>query len=80
MDIVLADINMPVMDGLTMIERLRENPDFAELPIVVVSTESSDARIEQVKNKGVEFIHKPFTPEQVAKAVRGMVEGVENAC
>ena len=48
-DLALVDINMPVMDGETLINRVRENPDLAELPIVVVSTESSEARIVQLR-------------------------------
>ena len=76
-DLALVDINMPVMDGETLINRVRENPDLAELPIVVVSTESSEARIVQLRAKDVEFIHKPFAPETLRETVF-QVTGVEN--
>ena len=64
-DVVLVDINMPVMGGIEMIDLMRQRPDLAKLPVVVVSTESSQTRIDEVRAKGAEFIHKPFTPEQV---------------
>lgn len=76
-DLALVDINMPVMDGETLINRVRENPDLAELPIVVVSTESSEARIVQLRAKDVEFIHKPFAPETLRETVF-QVTGVEH--
>lgn len=76
-DLALVDINMPVMDGETLINRVRENPDLAELPIVVVSTESSEARIVQLRAKDVEFIHKPFAPETLRETVF-QITGVEN--
>jgi two-component system chemotaxis response regulator CheY len=78
-DLVLVDINMPVMGGLELIERLHATPAFADLPVVVISTESSEARIQEVRGKGVQFIHKPFTPEQVAEVVGALVEGIEHA-
>jgi len=76
-DLALVDINMPVMDGETLINRVREDPDLAELPIVVVSTESSEARIVQLRAKDVEFIHKPFAPETLRETVY-QITGVEN--
>ena len=75
-DLALVDINMPVMSGETMINHVRENPDTAELPIVVVSTESSDVRIARLREKHVEFIHKPFAPEDLRQTVYN-ITGVE---
>lgn len=76
-DLALVDINMPVMDGETLISRVRGNPDTAELPIIVVSTESSEARIVQLRSKDVEFIHKPFAPETLRETVF-QITGAEN--
>lgn len=69
-DVVLVDINMPVMNGMEMIERMRATPALAALPVIVVSTESSQTRIDQVQSKGVAFIHKPFTPERVWQVIQ----------
>ena len=62
-DLVFADINMPVMNGEEMIDAIRSDPAWKELPIVVISTEGSKTRIDSLHKKGAEFVHKPFTPE-----------------
>lgn len=76
-DLALVDINMPVMDGEALINHVREDPDLADLPIVVISTESSETRIGQLRSKDVEFIHKPFAPEVLRETVYQLT-GVEN--
>lgn len=76
-DLALVDINMPVMDGETMIRHVRDNPDYSDLPIVVVSTESSETRITELRAKEVEFIHKPFAPETLRETIYS-VTGAEN--
>ncbi len=69
-DLVFADINMPVMGGIEMLEKIRENPESKSLPVIIVSTEGSTTRIEQLKAKGVSaYIRKPFTPEDLRDAV-----------
>jgi len=68
-DLALVDINMPIMDGETLINHIREDPTLEDLPIVVISTESSEARIVQLRSKDVEFIHKPFAPETLRETV-----------
>jgi two-component system chemotaxis response regulator CheY len=68
-DLALVDINMPVMNGEEMIERIRENPEWESLPVVVVSTEGSQTRIERLQQKGARFVHKPFSPETVREII-----------
>jgi two-component system chemotaxis response regulator CheY len=76
-DLALVDLNMPVMTGEEMIEKVRQNPETKELMVVVVSTESSDTRIEMLRNnQGVEFVHKPFTPEKLRETVSALVGGI----
>lgn len=71
-DLALVDINMPVMNGEEMIERVRGNPAWADLAIIVVSTEGSQTRIERLQQHGARFVHKPFTPEAVREIVQQM--------
>ena len=76
-DLALVDINMPVMNGEEMIEKLRSNDATAELPIIVVSSEGSRTRIMRLEKKGVRFIHKPFEPEtirEILMEVTGMID------
>lgn len=76
-DLALIDINMPVMSGEEMIDSVRKNHTMADLPIIVVSTESNMERVESIRQKNVEFVHKPFTPEVLRKTVL-QVTGVPN--
>lgn len=72
-DLVFADINMPVMNGEEMIDRIRANPAYGEMPIVVISTEGSQTRIERLVAMDARFIHKPFTPEMIRDVVLDIV-------
>ena len=77
-DLVLLDVNMPIMNGEELLTRVRANPDTTDLPVIIVSTEGSDTRIAALKQKGAEFIHKPFTPETLREVVMAMT-GVSDA-
>ena len=69
-DIVLADLNMPVMDGVRMIELLFAEGLLKTVPVVVISTEGSLTRIEDLTRMGVAaYIRKPFTPEELRDIV-----------
>ncbi len=72
-DLVLLDINMPVMNGEQFLEKLRADPVLKHTLVVVVSTESSLPRIQRLRDLGAGFIHKPFRPEELVKAVHELV-------
>ena len=77
-DLVLADINMPVMNGIEMIEKMSEEGMLKNIPVIMVSTVGSETRIEQLKTKGVKaYIRKPFLPEVIGKVVDDIL-GVED--
>ncbi|MBM4278951.1 MAG: response regulator [Deltaproteobacteria bacterium] len=76
-DLALVDINMPVMNGEEMINKLRQNPATADLPVIIVSTESSETRKEELIQKGAGFVHKPFTPETLRDAVLRTLGGLD---
>jgi two-component system chemotaxis response regulator CheY len=64
-DLVLADLNMPEMGGIEMIYHMRGNEATKDIPVVVISTESSTTRIEGLLVDGTkDYLHKPFTPEE----------------
>ncbi len=63
---VLLDINMPVMNGMKLVERMHDDARLQSMPVVIVSTEGSDTRIDQLMQAGVTaFVRKPFRPEQI---------------
>ncbi len=68
-DLALVDINMPVMNGEEMLRRLREMPEWENLPVIIVSTEGSQTRIESLQQKGAKFVHKPFAPETIREVI-----------
>jgi two-component system chemotaxis response regulator CheY len=73
-DIVFADINMPVMGGIEMIEKMAADGLLRTIPVIIVSTEGSTTRIEQLRSKGVRaYLRKPFTPELFKKVVDDIV-------
>jgi two-component system, chemotaxis family, chemotaxis protein CheY len=76
-DLAFVDINMPVMNGEEMIDTIRKSKTIADLPIIVVSTESNIERVESIRRKKVEFVHKPFTPEVLRKTVLQLT-GISN--
>jgi len=70
-DLCFADINMPVMTGIEMIEKMQQDQVLAKLPVVIVSTEGSKTRIEELFRKGVRaYLRKPITPEIVRNVVK----------
>jgi two-component system chemotaxis response regulator CheY len=75
-DLVVADINMPVMNGEEMIEQMRAKPGLESIPTVVVSTEGSLSRIGRLQGRSLRFIRKPFSPEQVRDTLKEIL-GIE---
>ena len=73
-DLAIVDINMPVMGGEEMIDRMKENPELKEIPVIVISTEGSQARIERLQHKGATFIHKPYSAETIRDAVNHLLK------
>ena len=67
--IVIADINMPVMSGETMLKKIRENKETSEQPVLIVSTESNKKRIQFINEMSSGFVHKPFTPETLKEKI-----------
>jgi two-component system, chemotaxis family, chemotaxis protein CheY len=74
-DMVLTDLNMPGMNGVSLIRELRKLPSYTGVPIILLTTESDAIRKQEAKSAGATgWITKPFQPEQlisVAKKVIG---------
>lgn len=73
-NMVVTDLNMPGMDGLTFIRELRKLPSYSGIPIIFLSTESDDGVKQQAKAAGATgWITKPFKQEQLMAAVRKLL-------
>ncbi|MEO1021338.1 MAG: response regulator [Bacteroidota bacterium] len=79
LDLLFIDVNMPVMDGIEMLTRVRENPETSDMPVLIVSTESNNERIKLIHSKKAGFVHKPFTPEKLKESILTQL-GVLVAC
>ena len=76
-DIVITDFTMPGMNGLEMLEKMKKNDLFKDIPVVMVTTEGSRQKIDQFMKSGAAgYIKKPFTPEQI----RDMITGILGEC
>jgi len=70
-DLVIADLNMPVMDGLTLIRRLRTMPAYRTVPILMLTTESDDRKKQEGRAAGATgWIVKPFNPDKLISVVQ----------
>lgn len=73
-DLILCDINMPVMDGLEFVKQLATLESAKGIPVVMITTEGSENHVVQALSAGARgYIRKPFTPEQVKEHVLPVV-------
>ena len=73
-NLILTDQNMPKMDGLTLIKSLRALPQFKATPILMLTTESSDAMKAQGKAAGATgWLVKPFDPQKLLEVVQKVI-------
>jgi two-component system chemotaxis response regulator CheY len=73
-DLILSDINMPCMDGLEFVRRIHAQNLAADVPVVMVTTESSEEHVKQAIEAGARgYIRKPFAADQVRERVLPLV-------
>jgi two-component system, chemotaxis family, chemotaxis protein CheY len=76
LDLILCDINMPVMDGLEFVKQLAGIENAKGVPVVMITTEGSEGHVVQALSAGARgYIRKPFTPEQVKEHVLPVLAG-----
>jgi two-component system chemotaxis response regulator CheY len=69
-DVVITDLNMPVMDGVALIRALRADPKFRAVPILMLTTESDSNKKAEGRSAGATgWIVKPFNPEKLVEIV-----------
>jgi len=77
-DLVLLDVNMPVMNGEEMLQRMRASPATRDIRVIVVSTEGSETRLAALRQMGASIVHKPFAPTTLRNTIL-RVTGVSDA-
>lgn len=74
-DLILTDINMPMMDGLEFVRQLQGIDNAKGVPVVMITTEGSESRVVEALSYGARgYIRKPFTPDQVKEYVAPLLE------
>ena len=79
-DLIFADINMPVMNGIEMIKKMSEDNTLDKTPVIIVSTDGSKTRIDELLELGVKaYLRKPINPEELRNIVKEVM-GDYNDC
>ncbi len=72
--LILSDINMPNMDGLEMLGKVRADQTFHDVPIIMITTEGSQNKVMQALQLGANgYVRKPFTAEQIKEKLAGLI-------
>ena len=74
-DVMLTDINMPIMDGLKLISLMKSNPTYKDIPVVVITTEGASEDRERALGLGAnEYLTKPIQANRVLSVVRELLK------
>ena len=78
--VLVVDINMPRMDGIQLLSRMKQSDRLKHIPIVIASTEGSRQRIQQLNEMGIAgYVRKPFQPEQLREVLLPLLGVLKNA-
>ncbi len=74
-DLILLDIEMPIMSGIKTLEIIRENPELAKIPVMFLTAAADAETVMEAGNLGViDYVKKPFLPEELSARVKRAVE------
>lgn len=72
--LILSDINMPNMDGLQFLSKVRSMEEFKSVPVVMITTEGSQNKVMEAVQLGASgYVRKPFTAEQIKEKLTGLI-------
>ncbi|MEK6532153.1 MAG: response regulator [Deltaproteobacteria bacterium] len=72
--LTICDVNMPNMDGITFLKSLKLLPDYRFTPVIMLTTESQEAKKEEGRQAGAKaWVVKPFKPEQMLSAIEKLI-------
>lgn len=73
-DLIITDLNMPVMDGITFLKEVRKNSRYRYLPVIILTTESQETKKQEAKNAGATgWIIKPFSKEKLITVIKKVI-------
>ncbi len=72
--LIISDVNMPNMDGITFVKELKQNPSYKFTPVIMLTTESQEGKKAEGQAAGARaWVVKPFKPEQMLAAVSKLI-------
>jgi two-component system chemotaxis response regulator CheY len=72
--LIISDVNMPNMDGITFVKEVKKHPNYKFTPIIMLTTESQEAKKQEGQAAGAKaWVVKPFKPEQMLAAVSKLI-------
>lgn len=72
--LVLSDINMPNMDGLELLGRIRAEQEWRKVPVIMITTEGAAAKVQEAVALGATgYVRKPFTADQIKEKLTGLL-------
>ena len=73
-DLVITDLNMPIMDGITFLKEVRKIERYKFMPVIILTTESQEAKKQEAKNAGATaWIIKPFSKEKLVTVIKKVI-------
>jgi CheY-like chemotaxis protein len=76
-NLVLMDIQMPVMNGITAVAKMRSNPDLEKIPVIAITADANKQTIEEARSVGVNnYITKPFKPEKLNDIIKQLLSQI----
>jgi two-component system chemotaxis response regulator CheY len=73
-DLIITDLNMPVMDGITFLKEVRKDKVYKFIPVIILTTESQETKKQEAKNAGATgWIIKPFSKEKLVTVIKKII-------
>jgi two-component system, chemotaxis family, chemotaxis protein CheY len=77
-DVVLADVHMPGMSGIELLQAMHADPHMESIPCIIISSDTNPAHLKQLRELGAKaFLRKPFRPESLRKVLLSVLAGEE---
>jgi two-component system chemotaxis response regulator CheY len=74
-ELIICDINMPNMDGMEFLSRVKSTEEFKEIPVIMLSTEQGEEDVKEAKERGAaDYLKKPVKPEKLIKTVYEVIK------
>jgi two-component system chemotaxis response regulator CheY len=74
-DLVVTDLNMPLMDGVELLRRMKSSPRFHDIPVIIVSSTVTPKKVEELRKlTAFAVLKKPASPASISAAVASLIE------